>query len=88
MRCRWFRAQGVAVTMTHRTNPIAPVKRRLQLSKARSGPERMSSRSQVEHTEREQPVQLLLCDFDNTIADFDAGDYPTQLHTDLVGSKP
>ena len=62
--------------MTHQaTDPVVPVNRRLQLSKARSTGDGMSSRSQAVHTDEEQPDQLLLCDFDNTIADFDTGHY-------------
>lgn len=57
----------------HMTKPPAAVKRRLQLSKAEAGPDRASSRYQAEHTGRDQPTRLLLCDFDKTIADFDAG---------------
>lgn len=59
----------------HLSKPLVPVKRRLQLS-AESGPDRMASWSQAEDTDDdEQPSQLLLCDFDNTLADFDTGDY-------------
>ena len=72
--CRWFRAQGVPVKMTHHmTKPTMPAKRRLQLSKAQAGPHCASSRYQAEHTGQDQPARLLLCDFDKTIADFDAG---------------
>ena len=56
------------------TKPLMPVKRQLPLSKAESGPDRISSRSQAQHTDSHQPSQLLLCDFDHTLADFDTGD--------------
>ena len=59
----------------HMTKPLAPVKRRLKLTQAESGPHRVSSRTQAERTDEEQPSQLLLCDFDHTLADFDTGDY-------------
>lgn len=57
------------------TKPLAPVKRRLQLTQAESGPDRASSCTQAERPDEEQPSQLLLCDFDHTLADFDTGDY-------------
>ena len=63
----------------HMTKTLAPVKRRLQLSQAESGPDRISSRSQAEHTDDDQPSQLLLCDFDHTLADFDTGDFDSEL---------
>lgn len=76
MWSRWFKTQGVPVKMTHHmTKPLAPVKRRLTLCEAESGPDRLSTRTQAERTDEEQPSQLLLCDFDHTLADFDTGDY-------------
>ena len=56
------------------TKPLMPVKRQLQLSKAEAGPDYIGSRSQAQHTDAHQPSQLLLCDFDHTLADFDTGD--------------
>ncbi len=59
----------------HVSKPEVPVKHRLQLTKAQSGPDRISSRHQAEQTPASpQPSRLLLCDFDKTIADFDAGE--------------
>ncbi len=59
----------------HASKAEVPVKRRLQLTKAQSGPDRISSRHQPEQTSAShQPSRLLLCDFDKTIADFDAGE--------------
>ena len=58
------------------STPEVLVKRKLQLTKARSGPDRISSRHQPEQTPAsQQPSRLLLCDFDKTIADFDAGEH-------------
>ncbi len=73
---RWFRAQGVPVKLIRpASKPEVPVKRKLQLTKAQSGPDRISSRHQAEQTPAsQQPSRLLLCDFDKTIADFDAGE--------------
>ncbi len=73
---RWFRAQGVPVKlMSHASRPEVPVKRKLQLTKAQSGPDRISSRHQAQQPSASQkPSRLLLCDFDKTIADFDAGE--------------
>ncbi|KAL0044617.1 hypothetical protein WJX82_002935 [Trebouxia sp. C0006] len=73
---QWFRAQGVPVKlMRPASTPEVLVKRKLQLTKARSGPDRISSRHQPEQTPAsQQPSRLLLCDFDKTIADFDAGE--------------
>ena len=59
----------------HMAKSLMPVKRQLQLSKAESGSDRISSRSQTQHTHGHQPSQLLLCDFDHTLADFDTGDF-------------
>ena len=73
---RWFRAQGVPVKLIrHTAKPEVTVKRKLQLTKAQSGPDRISSRHQADQTPASlQPARLLLCDFDKTIADFDAGE--------------
>ena len=77
---RWFRAQGVTVKLSqHDAKPIVPVKRQLQLTKAQSGPDRMSSRRLAQQAAIKQPSTLLLCDFDKTIADFDAGEHLLQL---------
>ena len=62
--------------MSHASKPEVPVKRKLQLTKAQSGPDRISSRHQPEQASAsQQPSRLLLCDFDKTIADFDAGEH-------------
>lgn len=59
----------------HTPKPGVPVRRRLPLTKAQTGPDRISSRRQAEQTSAsQQPSRLLLCDFDKTIADFDAGE--------------
>ncbi|KAL0039408.1 hypothetical protein WJX79_007128 [Trebouxia sp. C0005] len=73
---QWFRAQGVPVKLIrHTAKPEVTVKRKLQLTKAQSGPDRISSRHQADQTPASlQPARLLLCDFDKTIADFDAGE--------------
>ncbi|KAL0032835.1 hypothetical protein WJX77_001986 [Trebouxia sp. C0004] len=73
---QWFRAQGVPVQLIHHVSkPEVAVKRKLQLSKAQSGPDRISSRHQQKQpSPSRQPSRLLLCDFDKTIADFDAGE--------------
>jgi hypothetical protein len=61
--------------MSHASKPEVPVKRKLQLTKAQSGPDRISSRHRAEQpSASRQPSRLLLCDFDKTIADFDAGE--------------
>ena len=70
----------------HASKPIVPVKRRLHMTKAHSeGPDRITSRRQTEAAQAAAqaaaPSRLLLCDFDKTIADFDAGE------TLLVGRR-
>lgn len=83
---RWFRAQGVTVKLSqHDAKPIVPVKR--QLTKAQSGPDRMSSRRLAQQTAIKQPSTLLLCDFDKTIADFDAGEHLLQLGLHAINPK-
>ena len=78
LACRWFRAQGVPVPMTDpaaavRQGPFLQAKRHVQLSAqpaaklpAHAGPHQDAS---VEHS-----VTLLLCDFDKTLTDCDAGE--------------
>ena len=78
LACRWFRAQGVPVPMTDpaaavRQGSLLQAKRQLQLSPQPAAKLPAHAGHQQE-AGAEHSATLLLCDFDKTLTDCDAGE--------------
>lgn len=73
---RWFKAQGVSVSAYSNTKAAVSSSKKLPL--IRATPDRADARAVADAGAAQPSSRLLLCDFDKTIADFDAG--PGCLH--------
>ena len=70
---RWFKAQGVSVSAYSNTKAAVPSPKKLPL--IRATPDRADARAITDAGAAQPSSRLLLCDFDKTIADFDAGQF-------------